>query len=575
MNSALRNSWPLFIVASSPFLMLWTGCSTTAHKQRADDSVLRIVTEVEEQIFGKASDFSIETAYSGRDPDDISVEEIFEDRDSKSRRIIGIDEALNLAVSQNRQYQSEKENLYLTALTLTGERYEFSPKFFAGSTGSRNRNSDGERTETADSQAGVGYLLTTGANVSVNIANDVLRYLTGDPRRSAASALSFSVFQPLLRGAGKEAAAERLTQAERNVIYAIRDFTHFQSDFSTAIVMDYFRLLQQKDTIVNEYNNYQSRIEATRYLRARAVDREKALDVNQAEQAELSARNRYINAIVRYKNSLDQFKITLGLPQTVDLQLQDEEMALLQDKGLILYTIDTKSAFEVSVNNRLPLLNSIDEFEDAKRKTRVAANRLKMDLGIFATASIDSEGPTNYDQFDFDQVRSSVGIQLDLPIDRLRERNAYRASLIRFEAELRDLGLTLDDLRSLIDENLRELERLHQNFLIQTNAVNLAEKQVAGARLSIESGNAIYRDLEEAQDDLIAAQNAQTAALVDYLESRLRLLFELGTLNTDTNRFWLTEASRVSLNSGIANPPGTSTISEDGEVITPQQLFGQ
>ncbi len=555
--------------------MLLTGCSTTAHKQRADDSVLKIVTEVEAQIFGETSDFSIETTYTGRDPDDILVEEIFEDRDSKSRKIIGIDEALDLAVSQNRQYQSEKETLYLKALTLTGERYEFSPKFFAGSTGSRNRDSDGERTESADSQAGVGYLLTTGANVSVNIANDVLRYLIGDPRRSAASTLSFSVFQPLLRGAGKEAAAERLTQAERNVIYAIRDFTHFQSEFSAAIVMDYFRLLQQKDTIINEYNNYQSRIEATRYLRARSVDREKALDVNQAEQAELSARNRYINAIVRYKNSLDQFKITLGLPQTVDLQLKDEEMALLQDKGLILYSIDTLSAFEVSVNNRLPLLNSIDEFEDAKRKVRVAANRLKMDLGIFATASIDSEGPTNYDEFDFDQVRSSVGIQLDLPIDRLRERNTYRASLIRFEAELRDLGLTLDDLRSLIDENLRELERLHQNFLIQTNAVELAEKQVAGARLSIESGNAIYRDLEEAQDDLIAAQNAQTAALVDYLESRLRFLFELGILKTDTNRFWLTDASRVSLNSGIANPLGSSTISEDGEVITPQQLFGQ
>lgn len=575
MNSALRNSWPLVIVASFPLLIAWTGCSTTAHKQRADDSVLRIVSEVEEQIFGEASDFSIETAYAGRDPDDISVEEIFEDRESISRRVIGIDEALDLAVSQNRQYQSEKENLYLTALTLTGERYEFSPRFFAGSTGVRNRDSDGERIETVDSQAGVGYLLTTGANVSINIANDVLRYLTGNPRKSAASTLSFSVFQPLLRGAGKEAAAERLTQAERNVIYAIRNFTYFQSEFSTAIVMDYFRLLQQKDTIINEYNNYQSRIEATRYLRARAVDREKALDVNQAEQAELSARNRYINAIVRYKNSLDQFKITLGLPQTIDLQLKDEEMALLQDKGLILYTIDTKTAFEVSVNNRLPLLNSIDEFEDAKRKVRVAANRLKMDLGIFATASIDSEGPTNYDQFDFDEVRSSVGVQLDLPIDRLRERNVYRAALIHFEAELRDLGLTLDDLRSLIDENLRELERLHQNFLIQTNAVDLAEKQVAGARLSIESGNAIYRDLEEAQDDLIAAQNAQTAALVDYLDSRLRLLVELGILKTDTNRFWLTEGSSVSLNSGIANSLGASTISEDGEVITPQQLFGQ
>ena len=575
MNSALRISWPLSRVASFTFLIILSGCSTTVHRKKADNAVLKIVTEVEEELFGKTSDFSIETAYTGRKPDEISVEEIFEDRERNSRTILLIDEAIEMAVNQNRQYQREKENLYLTALTLTGERHEFSPQFFAGATGSRNRRANGERTESTDTNVGVGQLLTTGANVSVSIANDVLLFMTGDPRKSAVSALSFSVFQPLLRGAGREAAAERLTQAERNVIYAIRDFSHYQNQFEIDIVIDYFRLLQQKDTIFNEYNNYQSRIVATSYLRARSVDREKALDVNQAEQAELSARNRYINAIVRYKNSLDQFKITLGLPQTVDLQLQDEEISLLQDNGLIVHYINTQLGFQLSVDHRLLLLNAIDQFEDAQRKVRVAANDLKADLGIFATASVDSETPTNYNHFDFDEVRTSVGIQLDLPLDRLRERNNYRATLIRFESELRDLGLTLDDLRSLIDENLRELERLNQNYQIQTNAVELAVKQVAGAQLSIESGKAIYRDLEEAQDDLIAAQNAQTAALVDYLEARLKLLLELGILNTDSKRFWLNEASKVRLPIGIDGATEGSTISADGDVITPDQLFVQ
>jgi len=562
-------------VASFTFLIILSGCSTTVHRKKADNAVLKIVAEVEEELFGKTSDFSIETAYTGRKPDEISVEEIFEDRERNSRTILLIDEAIEMAVNQNRQYQREKENLYLTALTLTGERHEFSPQFFAGATGSRNRRANGERTESTDTNVGVGQLLTTGANVSVSIANDVLRFMTGDPRKSAVSALSFSVFQPLLRGAGREAAAERLTQAERNVIYAIRDFSHYQNQFEIDIVIDYFRLLQQKDTIFNEYNNYQSRIVATSYLRARSVDREKALDVNQAEQAELSARNRYINAIVRYKNSLDQFKITLGLPQTVDLQLQDEEISLLQDNGLIVHYINTQLGFQLSVDHRLLLLNAIDQFEDAQRKVRVAANDLKADLGIFATASVDSETPTNYNHFDFDEVRTSVGIQLDLPLDRLRERNNYRATLIRFESELRDLGLTLDDLRSLIDENLRELERLNQNYQIQTNAVELAVKQVAGAQLSIESGKAIYRDLEEAQDDLIAAQNAQTAALVDYLEARLKLLLELGILNTDSKQFWLNEASKVRLPIGIDGATEGSTISADGDVITPDQLFVQ
>ena len=553
------------------------GCSTTAHRESADDDVYKIVAEVEEQIFGSASKFSIDTAYSGRDPDDISPEEIFAERNQLSRKSIYIDDAIDLAVNQNRRYQTEKEKLYLTTLTLTGEQHAFSPQFFARGTGVRERFGDGERvrTESLDADAGVGQLIATGADISVNIATDMLRFLTGDPRKTASSTLSFSIFQPLLRGAGREVAAARLTQAERNVIYSIRDFTHFQNQFASDVAMDYFRLLQGKDTIYNEYSNYQSRIAATRYLRARAVDREKALDVNQAEQAELAAKNRYINAIVEYKNSLDEFKITLGMPQTVDLNLQDEEMQHLQETGLVLMDLNSPRGFQIAVEHRLPLINAIDQFEDAKRDVRIAANQLKPGLGIFADASVDSEGPTDYTNFDFGDVRRSVGVQLDLPLDRLNERNDYRASLIAFESELRSLSLTLDQLRSIIDEGIRELERLQQNYEIQTNAVLLAEKQVNGAQLSIESGNAIYRDLEEAQDDLIAAQNAQTAALVDYLESRLNLLVDLGILNTDTNQFWLTDASRINIPAGIGSTSTTSTISDDGEVMTPDELFSQ
>ena len=556
-------------------LTLTAGCTTNSYRKRADHAVYKIVEQVEEQIFGESSTFTIDTRHSELNPKTITPDDIFADREYSVRRTIGIDDAIDLAIRQNRRYQTRKEQLYLTTLTLTGERHAFSPQFFAQGSGARTHFPDGAKTEDINSDIGLGQMLTTGANISASVATSVLRFLTGDPRKTAASTMSFSVFQPLLRGSGSVAVAERLTQAQRNVIYAVRDFSHFQNEFSADVALDYFRLLQRKDTIFNEYNNYQSRIAATRYLKARSVDREKALDVNQAEQAELSARNRYINAIVSYKNLLDDFKITLGLPQTTDLHLRDIEMESLQERGLVLLNLDPVYGFQVALDHRLPLLNAIDQYEDAQRNVRVAANELRPRLGIFANASIDSEEGTDYTEFDFDNIRRSIGIQLDLPIDRLRERNAYRASIIAFESQLRALSLTFDELRSTIDEGVRELERLSQNYDIQTNAVELAEKQVSGARLSIESGNAIYRDLEEAQDDLIAAQNAQTAALVDYLEARLNLLLELGVLDTGANQFWLTEATAVSLSSGIASGNYSSTLDEDGEVITPEELFTQ
>ncbi|MDQ8201030.1 TolC family protein [Pelagicoccus enzymogenes] len=553
--------------------LAWTGCTTQSYRKRADKAAYQVVSQVEEQIFGTPSDFSIETEYSNRNPKQIRIEEIFADRSVEGQLNLSLSDALAIATRSSRQYQNEKERLYLTALSLTGQRHAFRPQFFARSSARRNVSADGEETDSIGTDVGVGLLLATGADLSLNIANDILRFVSNPSSESLSSALSFSISQPLLRGAGKKVAAERLTQAQRDVIYSVRNFAHFENEFAVSVVMDYFRLLQRKDTVYNEYKNYQSRIKSTEYLKARSVDRAKALDVNRAEQSELSARNRYINSIVAYRNSLDRFKITLGLPQTVEIRLQDSEMESLKEKGLIFHKLDAQLGYQLATEHRLPLLNEIDQFEDVKRRTLIAADQLKPGLGFSASATVDSLDDNRYDEFDFDRVRRDVGLTLDLPLNKLSQRNNYRSALIGFESEIRSFSLTLDQLRSQIEESFQNLERLRQNYEIQSNAVVLAEKSVLGAQLSIEAGEGIYRDLEDAQDNLISAQNAQTGAIVDYLEARLGLLIFIGIIDTDTDRFWLTEASKVDLSALDSEASLSKTVQSDGSVITPDQLF--
>jgi len=575
METTFRKSRLLAGGITLSAICILMGCSSTAHRKQADKSAYKIVAKVEEKIFGEKSDFSIETDYTGRKLKDIKIEEIFEDRSKTEQITLNLNQAVELAIQQNRQYQSEKERLYLTALSLTGHRHAFRPQFFARSTGKKIISEDGDETETINSDVGVGLLLATGADLSLNIANDILRFMTNPTSESLSSAISFNITQPLLRGGGRKIAAERLTQAQRDVIYAVRNFAHYQNEFTVDIVLDYFRLLQRKDTVYNEYQNYQSRIASTGYLRARSVDRAKALDVNRAEQSELSAKNRYINSIVSYRSTLDRFKIKLGLPQTANLRLQDAEMESLKQKGLIIHKLNAKQGFSLATDYRLPLLNEIDQFEDVKRKTRIAANNLKMSVDLVANASTDSLDLNRYDEFDFKKVRRDVGLSIDLPINNLSRRNSYRGALINFESEIRSFSLTLDQLRSEIEENFQDLERLRQNYEIQSNAVVLAEKSVFGEQLRIESGDGIYRDLEDAQDNLIAAQNAQTGAIVDYLEARLGLLIFIGIIDTDTNTFWLTEATKTQLNPGSPILTDSATILSDGSVITPDQLFAQ
>jgi hypothetical protein len=203
-------------------------------------------------------------------------------------------------VKCSREYQTQKEQLYLAALTLTGARYEFSPIFLADSTAQVGGSPSGSQQGTVGSQIGVSQLLKTGGRLTMALGNDLVRYFTGKPdfvaRDSAINTLSVDLTQPLLRGFGaNDPTVEALTQAERNVIYAVRSFSLYQQQFAVDTVTAYFNLLTQKDIVRNNYRNLTNRVETTKYLEARAVDRERRSSADDARTAELSAKRDYIN----------------------------------------------------------------------------------------------------------------------------------------------------------------------------------------------------------------------------------------------------------------------------------------
>lgn len=556
-------------------VVLGAGCTAAHHRRAADKEVYRIVQQAERQVFGHTNSFTIDTEYSARKPNEILPNELIEDRLQTNRRTLTIEDALDLAVHSSRRYQAEKERLYLTALALTGSRYEFSPQFFAQSEARIDRTSGGEKLGRVSSEVGVSQLLKTGGHLGVALANDILRYYTGQPRREVLSLVSVNLTQPLLRGFGRNnPAVENLTQSERDVIYAIRNFSFFQDQFALEIVNDYFNLLEQKDVTRNRYTNYLGRVQSRQRLEARK-DREKSSDVDQARQAELTARNNYINTVAGYNTALDQFKIKLGLRIGEKIYLDDSALTEVKTVGLLPARLQPNQAYRQAVEKQLPLLNAIDQFEDAKRKIRVAADAFKPGLFIFGDASLESTRPTDYSRFDVQKVRADAGVSLDLPLDRLLQRNTYRRTLGNFEAQIRSLTLTLDTLKFNIERGLGTLEQRRQNYQIQKNALELANRRVTGGLLRMQAGLAEIRDLVEAQDAQIAAQNAVTSALLDYQEIRLQLMLDMGALHTDGEKFWLKDHLAGFFPAGVVveNQMVPSAQTPEQAVPSPDQYF--
>ena len=557
----MKSFFPIGILG----LTTWLGCQTEGHRADADAEVLAILNERSRQILGEEAGTNLVSTTVGERPDTVSPARIIQERFADGGRTLTLPAALEMAERHNRSYQLQRETLYLQALSLTGTRHKFVWNPSSTVDLGIARQTDGGLRGDSDADVSVQKLFQTGASVTATLANDLVLYFDGKPK---VPDLTLKLTQPLLRGAGAEIAAEVLTQAERDVVYAVRDYSHYQKTFAIETVGEYFRVLQDKDAVRNSYNNYLNLQKARDRAEAMAeAERLARYQVDQARQSELSARVKYLKAVESYRQALDSFKQRLSLPLGEALRLEDRALTDLVAQGLTPLELDERHGYLMAVTNRLDVLNEVDRFEDAQRKVRVAASDLKPGLDVVVDASLKKQF---YSSFSPEEFASTSGLKLKLPLNQLTERNAYRTSLINFEKQMRKLATELDSLRENIREGIRALEQERENYFIQKAALDLARQQVEVMPLLLQNDDADIRDQLEAQADLVEAQNDVTSAVVDYHVARWNLLKNLGALSVEGEQFWLKNQS-VSGSSTGDNPETAEILPE---VITPEQVFG-
>jgi outer membrane protein TolC len=507
-------------------------CSPKHYKADADKEVYKIIDKKWQDSFGQKVNYTISDVPPS--PNDVQIEKAV-----PPSGVISLAQAAAMATAHNREYQTQKEDLYLKALDLTLVRHDFATKWL-GTFDSTYTRGDADETLEHQSELGFNQLLADGAQISASLAYDWLRYLTGDPRASIGSVLSATVTQPLLRGSGRKVVQEKLTQAERDTLYQIRSFNRYRQEFVVSIVSDYYRVLQRRDAVTNAENNYKRRVESRERLEMEAdAGRTNRFEVDQAKQRELDAMDSYVRAQQSYQQELDSFKIRLALPTDANVELDQNELKALENIGVSQpdYTVDT--AVETALIQRLDLATSMDKIDDAVRKVMVAENDLGAQLDLVGGLEIGSTPPTDYSRLQFHHGTYSFGLSADLPLDRKTERNAYRKALIQLEQQQRQYENDMDTVKLDVRQAYRDLEQAAESYRIQKNSLDLAQKRVESTTLLLEAGRLTTRDLLEAQDALLQAQNSLTAALVSHAIAKLSFFRDVGVLQVRPDGMWV------------------------------------
>ena len=497
---------------------------------------------------------------------------------TKEKVMLSLLEAIEIAAKNNRDFQAQKETLYQAALSLDLEAHDFQTTFRGMLNGSI-QSSYGTRRNTGSvvgADGSLAHKFKNGVELTSALSVDLAKMLSGDRGSSFGLTYDGSLSVPLLRGSGKFIVTEPLTQAERNLVYQVREFEQYKRRFVVSIANSYLGVLRSAQSVKNQEDSYRRIVTTTRRSRRMAdAGLIPEYQFDQAIQTELNARESWVSSQQSHTRSLEAFRVLLGLPPDADVEPIKEELDKLLaqlrslSEGVMMadYSgevpsadadvelkmpdlthsgpneIRPEKALELAFANRPDFLNTMERVEDAQRAVLVAEDSLRGELTIGGSASIgEGRGAMSGNQPDakFRPKEGAYGalLNVNLPIERTAERNRYRNSLISLEKAVRSFQAAEDQLKQDVKSKLRDMLENRERLVIQIQAVELAERRVKNTDMLLQAGRAELRDVLDAQSALTSAQNSLYSAAVSYRINELELQRDLGVLQVTSDGLW-------------------------------------
>jgi len=493
--------------------------------------------------------------------------------------------AVEMALLQSPEYQEELEELYLSALDVTFERFRFDTQFFGGSeifftADGRDRSGTGRSSSILDVQPlrpsnrlRLEKLSATGGELVVGLANSLVWQFAGPDEYAGNTILDFAIVQPLLRFGGRTRVLERLTLSERTLLSNVRSMERYRRGFYLNIMTgrnagsgpsrrggifgasglegfsgvggggfgrlggggDFFSsgtgsgftggagaagaegflgLLQSAQEIQNQRANVVALRGSVEQLQASydagRIDR---FQVDLARQALYNAQSQLLTSETLYQAVLDNYKIDLGLPPDLPVEIHDPLLDQFQliDADLDVVRNDVAHLLD-ALRQPLEDLNQVDAALDASggpvlllpAPTGEAADQSKNTLPDMAEV--------------FAQCR-----QIEVAFQK--EWATVQQDFIQLEQQLPARRKVLQGLsgrpevqEALVDPSLLDISNL--------------EKRVESLRKDLADLDAHFSNIFHELDDLIAQSDLSAAEqkerVVDLLADLAGRLLELG-----------------------------------------------
>ena len=359
--------------------------------------------------------------------------------------------AMDLALLHSRDYQTQFESVYLTALDLSGNRFEFDTQWFGGVgarfTATGEDLGDARFLDVTANRLGFTKSLPGGGQFATSILNNLFWDFGSSGIQGGSAALVTTFTQPLLRGAFRHVRLEDLTQSERNLLYSVRDFARFRRLFYVDVAAGYLNLLTRLQGIRNSRSNVENlRQKVVEYGVYVQLEIQSQVERDQVFQQYQSGRSSLLGSEQGFAEALDDYRFELGLPSWVPLELDESlldqfelvnpEVVSLQDSAQELF-ISLMQYLPPVKAPRAELQSKFDEYAKIQDRVETFVPEVEAELKRWThrLEAVDLDSLSQDDRLD---MKQQISFAQDVD-ELLVEMKLALGNRAKFDANLQEL----------------------------------------------------------------------------------------------------------------------------------------
>ena len=428
-------------------------------------------------------------------------------------KLITIEQAVELALKNNRQIQEARLQVERSRAELRQERAALYPTLdvTSGLTYGNSLFLDSITEQRIDEE------VEDAIADNPNATEDNARAFAEDRFASSGSSsfdftsglsLNYDIYDGGQRGASIRAAQKQLRSTELNLETVVE-----QTRFETAT--DYYDLQNSDAQVEIQEAAVEDALQTLRD--AQLLERAglgTRFDVLRAEVELAQARQRLTTAIANQSISRRQLAETLSVSHSTDLATADA----VEEAGT--WNLELAETIVQAFKNRAELEQLLLEREINQEQREIQLSSIRPRLTANANYSVDDDFEDDFDVSD----RYSVGLNLQW---RLFDGGAARAAAEQEEidAEISETNFAdqRNQIRFAVEQAYFQLESNQSNIQTATREVELAQESLRLARLRFQAGVGTQTDVIDAQTQLTTARGNLLSSIIDYNQSFVSL----------------------------------------------------